>query len=375
MIPFARICKYGNIIPTVGTIKRFKVMFSTMYLLNTNGELYVIGSNANGVGGGPQATTLYSRWTLIATDVDDIWCNVHTSALLLMKDGSWKYTGRSYLIGTSSVSYGFIDCSSSMGTDVKNNLSTLYLSDTSLFYIDPLLDLYAMGLNSSGQLGTGNTTALTSFTKINSNVLKVACAYDGSGSLIIKNDNTVYGTGSNLSYQLGFTSPTSTNVWTVSTAYSGSIDVQMGYDCSYALKADGLYTAGKQFSGQMGNGQNNNNSKTPGKMTVPGTPVAFKANNYSCIVYSTNGSYYMFGQDGITSTSGSSNSQPVLISDALLKNVINNISEVQIGYYAVYSFTNNNIYGSGSATPINNKMLPYYTTTRVIGLQPLETSL
>lgn len=58
-------------------------------------------------------------------------------------------------------------------------------------------DTYALGANTSGQLGTGNTTAVTAWTLLKNNV-RLFCA-GPNFTILITNDNLVYGSG-NIGY-------------------------------------------------------------------------------------------------------------------------------------------------------------------------------
>lgn len=366
MIPFARINTYNNKLPAQGLIKRFRVMFYNLYYLRTDGNLYSIGYNSNGRAGGDSSVTSFTRWTLVQTGVADIWTNNETTALILKNDGTWMITGRSYPLGISETNFGFTDCSSSM-TGV--NVSTLYLGNANIFYIDGTFNLMAMGFNTSGSLGLGNTNRYSVWTQINTNVKKVVDTQGGESTIVLKNDATVYSTGSNLYYQLGFTSPSSTTTFLAVPLAAGAIDIQGSYNSLFVLKSDGLYTCGNQFSGQLGTGVASNAGATLAKRTVPGTITGFKAKNYSCIILSS-GNYYYWGQNSVGTGTGDV-STSTLIPAASIANVGLDFSTLQVGYQKLYGQKDDNLYGSG--IPGTYVMLPYYTGN-VSGLQILSTS-
>lgn len=115
-------------------------------------------------------------------------------------------------------------------------------------------EAYACGFNSSNNsLGTSdNSTYVMKLTKMKDidNIKKVSCGYDST--LILKNDGTVYGCGSNLEGQLGLgssgvlSSATKVDVEDV-------FDIFAGRTSSYLIKSDRrLYGSGSNIVGELG---------------------------------------------------------------------------------------------------------------------------
>ena len=86
-------------------------------------------------------------------------------------------------------------------------------------------ELYACGYNGSGQLGQGNTTQLTTLTKIGSatNWVKVATKYEHV--VAYNSANELYTWGEGESGQLGFDSTTDKTAPTLVGTYSTIFDV------------------------------------------------------------------------------------------------------------------------------------------------------
>ena len=115
--------------------------------------------------------------------------------------------------------------------------------------------LWALGQNSSGQLGTGDTTARGAPVQIASAV--AACAVGSTHSLFLKTDGTLWGMGANGSGQLGDASTTNR-----STPVQIAASVQTfaaGGSHTLFVKTDGtLWACGSNASGQLGDASTTN---------------------------------------------------------------------------------------------------------------------
>ena len=125
--------------------------------------------------------------------------------------------------------------------------------------------LWATGTNSSGQLGIDSTTNVNIFTKIKTNglingkkVVGIITASYGN-FLAITEDGAVWGTGSNSSGQLGIGSTTNQQVFTKSNIEFGAVAVSAGGSSSYVLKSDGsVWATGNNRDGELGTGDTTN---------------------------------------------------------------------------------------------------------------------
>ena len=153
--------------------------------------------------------------------------------------------------------------------------------------------IYAWGRNTSGELGIGTTLARsnvpiavkTTGTPMDGKVVKQVEGggrYEGSHSIALASDGTVYTWGLNQYGQLGNNTTTNSRspiaVQAAGTPLVGKTIVQVaaGADHSLALDSDGaLYAWGSNAYGQLGNGTTTNSS-VPVAVKIAGTPLAGK---------------------------------------------------------------------------------------------------
>jgi alpha-tubulin suppressor-like RCC1 family protein len=139
-----------------------------------------------------------------------------------------------------------------------------YLTNTS-FVIKTDGSLWATGLNSSGQLGTGNTTNVSSFTKVydpvtNSGVTCVAVSCGSSHTQIVLSDGSLWATGLNSFGQLGTGNITNVTSFTkvydpVTNSGVTCLAVSCGSSHTQRLMSDGsLWATGSNIVGQLGTG-------------------------------------------------------------------------------------------------------------------------
>jgi hypothetical protein len=145
--------------------------------------------------------------------------------------------------------------------------------------------LWTWGLNASGQLGTGTTTNRSSPNTTaggGTNWKTVACGYNVAAA--IKTDGTLWTWGLNASGQLG--TGTTTNRSSPDTTAGGGTNwktVACGFKLTAAIKSDGtLWTWGLNASGQLGTGTTTNRSSPN---TTAGGGTNWKQVN--CDIYGT----------------------------------------------------------------------------------------
>lgn len=372
MFPIPIISKYGNNIPVITGIKKYVSMFAGLLILSTSGDLYAIGQNSNGVFGTGDSTNL-TVWKKINTNVSDFWCSDQSCTLVRKNDGTWQVAGLTRFTGTSVTYNTYTDCTSYF-VQYNSNYRALYLNTENVYIIDNNDNLLGMGRNSSGQLGTGSTANVTSFTQLRTSVNKMTTTMDGLSVAVLHKDGTIFTSGSNSNLQLGYTTGTA-NQFKQVTGMSGTVtDVQMGYLCMYVLSTSGLYTCGTQFSGQLGSGVSDNTNRGFSQQSISfGVPSRIWANRYA-ILMKIGASYYYAGQNMVgTATSGVSST--TLIPASYIAALNPSDDSIQRGYMKLYALINNNLYGSGSynAGGIMN-LLPYFTSN-VVGLQVLDRTI
>ncbi len=151
--------------------------------------------------------------------------------------------------------------------------------------------LWALGQNSSGQLGTGDTTTRSAPVQIASAV--AACAVGSTHSLFLKTDGTFWGMGANSSGQLGDSSTTNrTAPVQIATAVR---TFAAGGSHTLFIKTDGtLWACGSNASGQLGDGSTTNRT-TPVQIASSGRAVA--AGSRHSLFVSTDGTLRAMGSN------------------------------------------------------------------------------
>ena len=121
--------------------------------------------------------------------------------------------------------------------------------------------LWGCGDNQYSQLGLGDTTNRTTFTQITTNADNVKSVYCGKDhNIILKNDGTLWGCGNNQYGQLGLGDTTNRTTFTQITANADDIkSVYCGAYYTLILKNDGtLWGCGWNANGQLCLGDFNN---------------------------------------------------------------------------------------------------------------------
>ena len=232
----------------------------------------------------------------------------------------------------------------------------------------------ACGLNSSGQLGNGNTTnsnvpvaVSTTGALVGKTLIATVCGLDFS--LALCSDNTLAAWGNNSSGQLGNGGTTTSNVpvaVTMTGALSGKrvINVTAGYSHSLALCSDGTLAAwGNNTSGQLGNG-GTTTSNVPVAVTMTGalagkTVVAVAAGNYHSLALCSDGTLAAwgsnsYGQFGNGSTTSSNVPVAVNTSGVLAGRLVISISAGSSFSLAVCSDGTVAAWGSNSVGQLGN---------------------
>jgi len=134
--------------------------------------------------------------------------------------------------------------------------------------------MWAMGANSSGQMGTGTILNTNRPVIVASNVVAVAAGYDFS--LFVKTDGTLWAMGDNSYGQLGNGATTGAN--TPISVASNVVAVAVGYAHSLFVKTDGtLWAMGYNGYGQLGNGTTSGTKRNPTPINVASNVVAVAA--------------------------------------------------------------------------------------------------
>jgi alpha-tubulin suppressor-like RCC1 family protein len=156
--------------------------------------------------------------------------------------------------------------------------------------------VWAWGLNSSGQLGNGNTTNSTApvqVTGLPSGI--VAISAGGAQSLALASNGTVWAWGLNSSGQLGNGSTTSSDTAVEVSGISTAVGIAAGNAHSLALLANGSVDAwGLNSSGQLGNGSTTS-SDTPVAVSSLSGVTQIAAGYAHSVAITTSGQAYAWG--------------------------------------------------------------------------------
>ena len=230
--------------------------FYTMILKN-DGSLWACGHNEYGqlgLGNTSNKTTFTQVTTNINNDVKQIACTF-SNTWVLKNDGSlwacgWNEYGHLGLGDTTN---------RNTFTQIITNVKQIYAGvSNSIFIIKNDGTLWACGYNYYGQLGIGtNTQGFISFTQVNINandIKCIACAH--TVTVLIKNDGTLWGCGYNSGGELGSIFPSTSQYTFVKISQkSDNYKVCCGLDHVIVLKNDNsIWGSGNNYCGQLGLG-------------------------------------------------------------------------------------------------------------------------
>jgi alpha-tubulin suppressor-like RCC1 family protein len=203
----------------LGTINNSTVVITRDYKLYSCGEHPGTGIFSD------VYQTLYNNFVapLISSVVVKYFASVdNNSSFLLHADGSVSGTGlnTSGQLGIGPNKNYVSTFTNIYNPSINSNIKCIDL-DCGVGHTILLLSdgsIWGTGLNTSGQLGTGNNTSINTFTKVynpatNSNIKCTSLACGDNHTLYLLADGTVWGTGLNSTAQLGTGNTTSRNTF------------------------------------------------------------------------------------------------------------------------------------------------------------------
>ncbi|WP_277510044.1 immunoglobulin domain-containing protein [Ereboglobus sp. PH5-5] len=158
-------------------------------------------------------------------------------------------------------------------------------------------DLYAMGYNTSGQLGDRTTTSRATPVRTYGGTNVVAIAAGGNHSLFVTSDGKLRAMGYNSSGQLGDGTNTDSSTPIQVSGATDVVAVAAGGNHSMFTTGDGkLWVMGSNNSGQLGDGTTTNSS-TP--LQVPGATnvIAVAAGEYYSLFVTGDGKLWAMGSN------------------------------------------------------------------------------
>ena len=206
---------FTQITTNTGDIKEIYCGSSYTLILKNDGTLWGCGYNANGELGLGDTTNRYTftEVTTNADDVKEIYCGAN-HAFILENNGTLWCTGNNEYgqlgLGDTNHRYTFTQV-----TTNANDIKQVYCGTNHTFILKNDGTLWSCGRNYYGQLGLGDTSSRTTFTKITTNTNDIKSVYCCTNhAFILKNDGTLWGCGNNDYGQLGLGDTTNRTTFT-----------------------------------------------------------------------------------------------------------------------------------------------------------------
>ena len=239
-------------------------------ILKNDGSLWACGYHYHGQLGLGNKSINQHTFTQVTTninnDVKQVACGSRFT-YILKNDGSlwscgWNRYGQ---LGLGAADEEYHKTFTKVTTNINNDVKQIACSNEGLFILKNDGSVWSCGYNGYGELGLGNTTNQSSFiqvtTNINNDVKEVVCG--GGHSFIIKNDGSVWACGLNGVGQLGLGNITNKTTFTKVTALANNevkhLDCGGNFTC--IVKNDGsLWVCGDNEYGQLGIGTSDENA-------------------------------------------------------------------------------------------------------------------
>ena len=210
-------------------------------------------------------------------------------AVALMPDGYLWALGDNYKFGLGlpeDKTYAEWTKITVMSNVIDFSVST---SGYTIIAIDTNNDLYGIGYNSKGELGTGDTNAVTEWTNLNQKA-KYIFGKAGWHTAIIGLDDIVYTCGQNNYGQLGL-GDTDDRLTFTSTGVDAVFGTCLDLGDTFLVKSDGsLWFTGRNYNGESGLGDTNSRSSF--------TSVPIGTDTVSKLAGRSYGTVFFINQDG-----------------------------------------------------------------------------
>lgn len=271
---------------------------ASSYILKNDGTVWAVGRNTYGqfgygVKGGTTDVTSW-RQSTISNVKDLVVALFHLVAL--KEDGTVWTVGRNNYgqIGNATTTdintwYQVPDITNAVEIGASKNGASSYI-------VTSAGEIWSAGLNDYYQLGLGNNTNKSTFTKstIISDVTKV---WGGQYNVFCKkSDGTIWAVGLNTSGQLGVGDLVNKTTWTQLTDFTNATYIAPSNFSTFILKSDNtLWATGRNFYYEMATGINNTIS-TPVQVATGVT--AMDINQYNSIIIK-DGQVYTSGRNSV----------------------------------------------------------------------------
>lgn len=210
-----------------------------------NGGVYVQSPQMiSSVPGTPKKVVSGNSHTLVMTD--------NNGAIELYGTGNNAFGQLSD--GTTNSKYSF----GRIGVDLFN-IKDIAAGDNASYVLDQSGNVWSSGDNAKGQLGLGDFTPRSTFSKMPSLSGIQAISANGATFIALKSDGTVYTVGEGVKGQLGNGTNANSNTPVQVNGITDAVKIAAGYEHNLVLKANGNVVAfGLNNYGQLGDGTNDN---------------------------------------------------------------------------------------------------------------------
>lgn len=271
MIPFSRLLKYGNVVKSAEL--EVATSANTIYVLNTTtNNLYAASHYAYMVGAASTDTSWAGQtFQFVRSNIKKIFGNNGTTltSFMLTTDNKILALGNQFsFTGVNSVYSPFTDVTSTLtsaGIDCSLITQMEAWYNTKISIVLSTGAVYNIGQNTLGGMGcfgSGRTTNSYSTAVFSMNNIKKV-----TGNLWLTTDGILYAAGDNSRYQFGNNSTVSS--WVRVQVDTDVKDIACGYGSRYYIKNDGsMYCTGSAISTNynelgLGSGTINYTAQTP----------------------------------------------------------------------------------------------------------------
>ena len=343
---------------SVGDIKQIEIACGTNYtfVLKTDGSLWGCGYNNYGQLGLNDTSdrTTFTQVTInINNDVKQIACG-QSHTIIQKNDGTLWGCGLNSSgqlgLGDTDTRYAFTRIANNINNDVKQ----VVCGSHHTFVLKNDGSLWGCGDNDYGQLGLNTTTDKTSFTQvtpnINNDVKQIACGT--YHTVILKTDGSLWACGYNYYNQLGLSDSANKHMFVnITTNINNDVkQVACGDNHTFILKNDGsIWGCGDNLYGQLGLSHTNDMNT----FTKVGTNINNDVKQVACGVYYT----FILKNDGSIWACGRNNYGQLGLNDTsdrttftqIAKNINNDVTQVVCGSYHTFIIKNDgSIWGCGN---------------------------
>lgn len=265
-------------IPSLSGVQAIAAGYQFSLFLKTDGSVWACGRNGNGQfgNGGPSSQStpvqVMTGVQAIAAGGGESGCH----ALFLKSNGSVWASGRN---GSGQLGDGSTgDRSTAVQVSgMTSGVTAISAGESHSLFLKNDGSVWACGDNSSGQYGTGNTTPSNVPVQVQTGIQAIEASY--RYSLFVRSDGSARACGNNQSYQLGdgsnmnrHTPVQPTGMSSGMQAISGAGSIQGSH--SLFLKIDGsVWACGENNNGQLGDGSFDDRSIPVQVLQLIDTPV------------------------------------------------------------------------------------------------------